>query len=279
MNLDDIKTTITKKIGPLPAWAWAIVVAGGIYWYRKKTAGTSTAATTASADTTSTPTSPPVTLQPGESVYNPSTGDIATAPGGGASTPTTPSADPGAAIASAISGLSATIAAEQAQPAYATTVPATSTPPVTTTATTGSNKKSKANKKPALKLPTKKPTTKVPKTQSKTKARSGSAIKAAASRVKKIATKSGGTTVTNLHLPANPIRPRTKTPTKSTGTRLHQKATVGMTRPAAPIQHPVATHPKAAAKSVQLKPKAAPPARAQTRKIVKPAPKPVKKRA
>lgn len=81
--LDRIKSALTRKIGPFPAWGWLTIILVAVYWYRHHTSSTTTAAT-ATTDT-STPATPqdPVTLQPGESVYDPNTGGLVTAPGGG----------------------------------------------------------------------------------------------------------------------------------------------------------------------------------------------------
>jgi len=43
-QLDDIKGAMTRKFGPLPAWGWAGIAGGGIWWYRQHTgAGASSA--------------------------------------------------------------------------------------------------------------------------------------------------------------------------------------------------------------------------------------------
>ncbi len=80
--IDNIKNSLTKKLGPLPAWAWLLITGVAIYLYRKHEASSSSASTTAAA-TTTTDTNPPVVLSPGESIYDPATGGLTTAPGGG----------------------------------------------------------------------------------------------------------------------------------------------------------------------------------------------------
>lgn len=56
MSFDKIKATLSRKFGPLPAWAWALVAGIGVYWYRQHTAGAAAAtdsqATNAAADNT-----------------------------------------------------------------------------------------------------------------------------------------------------------------------------------------------------------------------------------
>lgn len=46
MNLTE---SLTKKLGPLPVWAWAGIGAGGAWWYLHKKGSTTTAAQTAAA--------------------------------------------------------------------------------------------------------------------------------------------------------------------------------------------------------------------------------------
>ena len=50
---DDLETRITEKAGPLPVWAWVLVIGGGGYlayrWYQSKHAASATAATTDTA--------------------------------------------------------------------------------------------------------------------------------------------------------------------------------------------------------------------------------------
>lgn len=81
--MSNVKKSLTRKIGPLPAWAWAIIAGVAIYVYRSRRALTTGAGTPASADVNSPSVSDqtgggqsPVTLQPGESVYDPNTGQL-----------------------------------------------------------------------------------------------------------------------------------------------------------------------------------------------------------
>lgn len=76
--------SLKKKLGPLPAWAWLLLLAAVVYFYRKYTAtsaATDATAGTAPDATTATPQDP-VVLEPGESVYDPNTGQLL---GGGSS--------------------------------------------------------------------------------------------------------------------------------------------------------------------------------------------------
>ncbi len=81
--LNNVKNALTRKLGPLPAWAWLGILAVSVYLFRRSRGGTPTIATS-DADTTSpdaTAAAEPVVLQPGESAYNPATGQlVSTAP-------------------------------------------------------------------------------------------------------------------------------------------------------------------------------------------------------
>lgn len=37
--MPDFQEALTRKFGPLPAWGWAGIAGGGIWWYRQHTAG------------------------------------------------------------------------------------------------------------------------------------------------------------------------------------------------------------------------------------------------
>jgi hypothetical protein len=79
-----IKGALTRKIGPLPAWVWAIVGFGLVWYYRSKlSAGSQSGTGTGSVAPTPVDPQPGQVLQPGESYYDPNTGAMSTAPGGG----------------------------------------------------------------------------------------------------------------------------------------------------------------------------------------------------
>lgn len=84
--MDNIKSALTRKFGPLPAWAWLLAIFAGVWWYRHKygsTASTVSTSATSGGDTSGTgDTNPPTVLEPGESVYDSGTGTLTTAPGG-----------------------------------------------------------------------------------------------------------------------------------------------------------------------------------------------------
>jgi len=84
-----IRQSLTRKIGPLPLWAWGIIAGVAIYVYRSRQALVTGAGTPASVDANSPSVTDqtgsgsggggggdPVTLGPGESVYDPSTGQL-----------------------------------------------------------------------------------------------------------------------------------------------------------------------------------------------------------
>jgi len=76
-----IGASLTRKLGPLPVWAWALIVFAGVWYYRNKTSQESGTGTGSVTPTPPTPQDQTV-LQPGESVYDPNTGLMSTAPGG-----------------------------------------------------------------------------------------------------------------------------------------------------------------------------------------------------
>ena len=110
-----IAGSLTKKLGPLPVWAWAAVAFIGLWWYRSKTATTSGTGTGSVGPAPVTPQAQTV-LQPGESVYDPNSGQLTTAPGGSVSSPDSSgggggSINTGSDIAASIDALTTAIAA------------------------------------------------------------------------------------------------------------------------------------------------------------------------
>lgn len=96
MGPDEIKDSLTRKLGPLPIWVWAVIAGVALYVVRNRMKSGSvvpggappTAAATAAeaqlvtaegnANALSIRT--PVTLQPGERVFDPTTGFLSTQP-------------------------------------------------------------------------------------------------------------------------------------------------------------------------------------------------------
>jgi hypothetical protein len=82
--MSGVGNALKRKFGPLPAWAWAVIAGGALYLYRHNAAlGASSSSNVPAAvapdlsDQTAGPQSP-VTLAPGESVYDPATGQLLT---------------------------------------------------------------------------------------------------------------------------------------------------------------------------------------------------------
>lgn len=82
--MSEIRTALTRKFGPLPAWAWGAILLVFVLAYRKLSGqynAPSAATTDPGSDATVQEPQEPTTLQPGESVYDPNTGQlISTAP-------------------------------------------------------------------------------------------------------------------------------------------------------------------------------------------------------
>lgn len=114
----DMKRALTRKLGPLPAWAWAIVAFVAVYWYRNRTGGGTGVLSTGATNQPGPITSdlnpqPQTTLQPGEAVYDPNTGALVTSPFG---PPTDQTANPtNSDIADAINGLTGALISGQGQ--------------------------------------------------------------------------------------------------------------------------------------------------------------------
>lgn len=74
---------LTRKFGPLPAWAWAALLFVGVWYYRNKLGAAASGTGTGSVGPSPVPPQAQTVLQPGESLYDPNTGALTTAPGGG----------------------------------------------------------------------------------------------------------------------------------------------------------------------------------------------------
>jgi hypothetical protein len=282
MNLDDLKSSATKKLGPLPAWGWVAVAGGGYYYYEKRKAAA--AGTTAAATATAATADPNAgtTLTPGESIVNPD-GSLTTAPGGSGSTGTSTSdtTDPNANLETAISALQSTIdgmgnTGNNGQQSSSTPPVINITNKIPSAVKAVAKKVTKRTPKPKkAKVPTKKPATAKKPAGSKkvTKPRLPAKVRSALG---------GRMAPVHAPTPATSLSGRrTVSPTASAGTRVRARPLVSLVGRTSPVQHTVATHPKAPAKPLTGSPPrpSAPPPRAAGRPIVKPAPKPVRKRA
>ena len=270
--MTDIKATLTRKLGPLPAWGWALLVIGAIYFYRKYTA--SKTATTATPTTTPLPSDAGTILQPGESVVGPD-GSLTTAPGGGASTGGSDTTDPSAAIGDLANAITAAIAAgqaAQAQPTYSTS-PGYGIQPLAATPSTKLKK--------AVATPKKKGNPIKPKSTSTSKKPSIPKVikRSIGSRRNYLGGRSSGKSKpsqTKIAIPSGGTVKRTVKATSSSGTRRARPLTP-MVAQAGPTQRPVATHPKSSVRSTAPAPpppRPSAPAPTVTRRVVAAKPKP-----
>lgn len=295
MNLDDLKTAATRKVGPLPAWAWALIAGVGIYVYRKRKAAAAGTATTTTATAAAANPNTGTTLTPGESIVNPD-GSLTTAPGGGGSdTSGGDGSDPNAALESTIGALGTAISQlgttgnDGAQsPSTPPVINITNKIPSPIKAVTSKVTKRKVKPKKA-KTSSKKPakTAKPAGSKKVTRPRLPATIRnpfagrtsgKSAAPAKAVA-KARSPRV-NLTGPPTPIITRKVSPTSSVGTRVRSRPTVPAIGQRSVVQHTVGTNPRPSTRPLTGSPPrpSAPPPRAQGRSIVKPAPKPVKKR-
>lgn len=109
-----IGATLTRKFGPLPAWLWIVLFGVGVWYYRNKLSATATGTGTGSVAPTPVTPQAQTVLQPGESVYDPNTGALTTAPGGDTTAGGTTGGTGGTDYTDLLNGISAAIAAGQA---------------------------------------------------------------------------------------------------------------------------------------------------------------------
>lgn len=245
--MDRVKNALTRKIGPLPAWGWLLLAFGGIYFYRRYSATSSGTGTGSVAPVSPTPGTGEQVLQPGESIYDPTAGTLATAPGGGVGDTT--SAD----LATAMDNLANAIGAGMPP----SQIDITTTPGSPPGGGAGGNKHHKRRlvKSRGQRDATKR-TSRPIKKQSKSAARSNA----------KTRTATGGRTTGRTKRPGEPgqkapalhttVRRKVSSPVRSAGTRqraLQPVVTHNVT------QRRAATHPKPAIKegpTVQHRPSA-----------------------
>jgi len=75
-----VGASLKRKLGPLPVWAWAILAGGAVYLYRRQAGGGGSS----SSGDASTPLDP-ITLAPGDRVYDPNSGQLLGGGDGGGS--------------------------------------------------------------------------------------------------------------------------------------------------------------------------------------------------
>lgn len=287
MDVDTIGAALRRKLGPLPVWIWAIFGGMVVYFLRKRGyfgGGLQEGQTFQPSQANATPPQAQVPLQPGESVYDPNTGALTTAPGGdiGAGT--------GNDSAQAIDDLASAIAA-----GFTTHVTVDRTSP-----RGKSSKKSAAAQKTAS-----------AKSQKKAVRAEHRAVQTARRNARKKAghkQKPGHTGTAKTTHPAHTQRPRseakhrTVTGGRTTGrkkgssttakkssdrsfmgsraavatpaTTTRQRPTIGLTRVTAPVQHPVSAHTPSPHKAAAAKVPGPPRASAPAPRAIRPAPAP-----
>lgn len=231
MNTDNIGAALKRKLGPLPVWAWAVISGVALYVLRARGyfqglggAQTGTALQPSQSDA-NVPQSQ-VQLQPGESVYDPNTGALSTAPGGdtGNGTGTDPS-DAINALASAIAaGFTTRVQVAPTTPAKSTQTPGHHHKPQS-----GKTKRTQKGKRGHGTNHTK--TTKHPKAAKRT--RSSAKLRNALGGRTRAKNTSGARHHTTPRRPTAPTNP---------GTR--QRDTTPTVTRRTPVQHPVSAHTK-----------------------------------
>lgn len=257
MDSETIGAALKRKLGPLPVWIWAML--GGVILYFLRSKGyfggnaidqgqtlqpRQEAATTPQAQ---------VPLQPGESVYDPNTGAISTAPGGDASGGGATGTDP----SQAIDDLAAAIAG-----GFTTTVKVNSVTP---------RQPTKTAKAAAAKKADTKAKTKARSAHAKARANAVNAYKKRTAKKKPAHTQKPGHTATAA-VTKKPVRARsaasitphtgssartkparaakatkTRTVAQHSASTTRQRPTVPLARRTAPVQHTVSSHQKPAA--------------------------------
>jgi hypothetical protein len=74
--MNSVKASLTRKIGPLPAWVWLAFFAVAVVAYRRLKTKTDPTSTSGEVVDDTTQSRDPVTVAPGEGVYDPNTGQF-----------------------------------------------------------------------------------------------------------------------------------------------------------------------------------------------------------
>lgn len=301
MDTETIGAALKRKLGPLPVWAWSVIGGIVLYFLRKRgylggMGAAQSGETFQPSQANATPPQAQVPLQPGESVYDPNTGALSTAPGGdsGGDTGAATGVDPSQAIddlANAIAG------------GFTTHVSIDRTKPKKTKKSVGKHNKHPSHpgkRTPRKKAGHKQPPHKTTKTGGRQKPgqpRHEGNNTAHKQRPRSSATHrlvNGGRTATKAGqhaaaghnadrhfgpVPKQPSAPRNRVVKAASQSVVRQRPTTGLTRQTAPVQHPVSSHTpsphKAAAARTPASPRpSAPPPRAAART---PAPPPARK--
>lgn len=105
-----MKSALTRKLGPLPAWVWLATFGVAYYLYRRYTGNSVSGTGTGSVGPAAVTPQPITTLPPGYSAYDPNSGALSTAPGGGLSGTSDTTATSAADLTAAMDNLASAIA-------------------------------------------------------------------------------------------------------------------------------------------------------------------------
>lgn len=311
MDISTIGASLKRKLGPLPVWAWAILGGAVVYFLRKRGyfGGTGDASASALEPSQVSATTPqqPVVLQPGESAYDPNSGSITTAPGGGtgsdggAGAAATPTGDgsTGADMSQAFEDLAAAIQSGQTDqgPAQNSTKPRTTLLArakgvVKKGGKLGPKEKARLEKEgytnAQINYHTKRHTALgavKPRSSTKKAAHTpskGTTIKTTKKPVTRSAahvrtTTGGRTAAKTKQQPHATKAPKTRASAATTHSTVRQRPKVSLTRRTAPVAHPAASNRSSKA-TVHAAPRPSAPPPRTVRTPPKPAPKPAPKK-
>lgn len=280
MDTESIGAALRRKLGPLPVWIWAIFGGAVLYFLRKRGyfggMGAAQGDTLQPSQANATPPQAQVPLQPGESVYDPNTGSLSTAPGGDSG------GSGGTDVGQAIDDLAAAL--ESGHTTSEKTNPSTPRGGVKHSRVTSSHHKPAA-KKGSKRAAKQKPAHKQAghKTTAHKPASHGAVKRPRSKTTQRLV--NGGRTASKVgraiggRATAKPSSAKARVATATPATTVRQRATVGLTRQTGPVQHPVSSHPaRSVVTHAAPRPSAPPPRTQRTPPAKKPAPAPTRKR-
>lgn len=80
--IDNIRGALTRKFGPLPVWGWALIAGAAIFMWRtargqySSSVDSPATGTETGSEPSDAPDRDPISLAPGETVYDPNTGQL-----------------------------------------------------------------------------------------------------------------------------------------------------------------------------------------------------------
>ena len=291
MDTDTIGAALRRKVGPLPVWIWSIIGGIGVYFLRKRgyfggMGAAQSGETFQPSQANATPPQAQVPLQPGESVYDPNTGALSTAPGGdtGMDNGGATGVDPSQAmddLANAIAaGFTTHVSVDQTKPKRAKKSAAKHDKKPSHLSKRTARKKAGHHQQPGHKGTAKNPPHKGRARSNATK-RLVNGGRTAVNAGKRITGMKGrhsspsnvphprqGANATYTHQ----ANPRTVRSVAKPTTR--QRPTVGLTRQTAPVAHPVSSHTPSPHKAAAARTPAPPRPSAPAPRAVRPAPAP-----